>query len=50
MQDFEQKIEEIKHQKIEKRLAKERALEFVESIQELDHSLNIKQQENLQLN
>lgn len=48
-QDFEQKIEEIKHQKLEKRLAKERAFEFVESINELDHSLSVKRDENLKI-
>ncbi len=48
-QDFELKIEEVKHQQIEKRLAKERAFEFVDSIGELDNSLNIKRGENLQI-
>ena len=45
-EDFEKKVEEIKHQQVEKRLAKERAFEFVESINELDHSLSVKREEN----
>lgn len=48
-QDFEKVIEEIKHQKLEKRVAKERAFEFVESINELDQILTIKRDENLKL-